>query len=260
MLKIRLIPVVLLKDGFIVKSIKFHKYQSTGNPFEEIERFNQWQVDELIYLNISENKTAFNFREDSNIKSNITYIELIKKINKSCFMPLTWGGGIRSFEEIENILISGADKISLNTLVLENPSIIEKTVKKFGSQVVIASADVKKIENEHYVFSKNGKENLGIKIETWLNQVNKLNVGEILVQSIDRDGSGDGYDLNLIKKIRNKTDLRIIILGGVGKYEDFISAAEHGASGLAAANIWHYKEMVDLNAKKILKDSGINVR
>lgn len=260
MLKTRLIPVLLLKDGFIVKSINFEKYQSTGNPFEEVERFNQWQVDELIYLNISKKKNEFYFRNDSNLDNKISYIDLLKIINKNCFMPLTWGGGIRSFEEIEEILVSGADKVSLNTAIIEKPDIVKKTITKFGSQVVVAAVDVRKIENKYIVFIANGKINTGITIEKWLKTVGKLNVGEILIQSIDNDGLALGYDIELLKKIKNNTKLRIIFLGGVGKYEDFIQAGELGASGLAAANIWHYKEMVDLNAKKILRDNGINVR
>ena len=260
MLKTRLIPVLLLKDGYVVKSISFEKYQATGNPFEEVERFNQWQVDELIYLNISGKSSDFQFRTDTNIKDKISYIDLIKIINRNCFMPLTWGGGIRSFEEIEKILISGADKVALNTLIVKNPNVIKQTVNKFGSQVVVASADVKKYKDDYYVFIENGKNNTNLKIDEWINHVIKLNVGELLIQSIDRDGTNLGYDIQLLEKIKKLTDLRVIFLGGVGKYEDFIEGAKNGASGLAAANIWHYKELVDLNAKKILKAKGINVR
>lgn len=260
MLKIRLIPVLLLKEGFVVKSINFSKFQSTGNPFEEVERFNQWQVDELIFLNISEKKNEYSFRNDSSLDSNISYLNLIKKVNKNCFMPLTWGGAIRSFEEIEKILISGADKISLNTLVVTKPELVKKTIKIFGSQVIVASVDVKKRNDDYLVFINNGKEETGINIEEWIKRVDKLNVGEILIQSIDRDGLATGYDINLLKKVKKLTDLRVTFLGGVGKYEDFVDAAKNGASGLAAANIWHYKEMVDLNAKKILSEHNINVR
>ena len=260
MLKIRLIPVLLLKEGFVVKSINFSKFQSTGNPFEEVERFNQWQVDELIFLNISEKKNEYSFRNDSSLDSNISYLNLIKKVNKNCFMPLTWGGAIRSLEEIEKILISGADKISLNTLVVTKPELVEKTIKIFGSQVIVASVDVKKRNDDYLVFINNGKEETGINIEEWIKNVDKLNVGEILIQSIDRDGLATGYDINLLKKVKKLTDLRVTFLGGVGKYEDFVDAAKNGASGLAAANIWHYKEMVDLNAKKILSEHNINVR
>tara|TARA_Y100001935_G_C17223812_1_gene466712 strand:+ start:89 stop:874 length:786 start_codon:yes stop_codon:yes gene_type:complete len=260
MLKTRLIPVVLLKNGSIVKSKSFDFYQSTGNPIEEIERFNQWKVDELIYLNISSDKN-FTFRADTNLESKINYLDLIKRINQKCFMPLTWGGGIRSADEASKILLNGADKVSLNTLVLENPAEVEILRKKFGSQAIVASVDLKKsLDNNYTVFSNNGKKNTGIKIEEWIKLVEQLNVGELLIQSIDKDGTGTGYDIDLLKKIKKITNLRIVILGGVGSYHHFIDAAKHGASGLAAANIWHYKELVDLQAKKILKESGINVR
>ncbi len=260
MLKVRLIPVLLLKDGYLVKSNLFKDYQSTGNPIEEVERFNQWEVDELIYLNISSKKKEFTFRGDSNIDRKISYIELIKLINKNCFMPLTWGGGIRSLGEIEEILMSGADKVSLNTMVIEDTNAIKEAIKRFGSQVIVASADVKKIDNNYIVFSNNGKKNTKLNIEDWIKKVNDLNVGEVLIQSIDRDGSGKGYDIELLKKIKKISKSKIIFLGGVGKYEDFIDAVKNGANGLAAANIWHYKELVDLNVKKILKKNNINVR
>lgn len=260
MLKTRLIPVLLLKEGFIVQSINFNQFKFTGNPFSEIERFNQWQIDELIILNISEKKDYYFYRNDTFTDKEFTYIELIKKINRNCFMPLTWGGKIRSLEEIKKILISGADKVSLNTLVITKPELIEKTIKIFGSQAIVASVDVKNINNDYVVFIDNGNTNTGINIEEWIKIVNKLKVGEILIQNIDRDGLATGYDINLLKKVKKLTNLRITFLGGVGKYEDFVDAANHGASGLAAANIWHHKEMVDLNAKNILLKNNINVR
>ncbi len=235
-------------------------YQSVGNPFEEVIRFNQWKVDELIYLNIS-NEKKFRYRSDSNIESYISYLDLIKHINVNCFMPLTWGGGIRSADEAEEIISCGADKVSLNSLMFENPSEIEKIIKKYGSQVVVGSVDVRRSENNEYiVYSHNAKKNTGMKIKEWIKFAEKLGVGELLIQSIDNDGECEGYDLNLLKHARKNSNLNIIFLGGVGSYDHFVDAAKEGASGLAAANIWHFKELVDIYAKKILKEGNINVR
>ena len=135
MLKIRLIPVILLKDGNVVKSKNFKSYQFVGNPFEDVERFNQWKVDELIYLNINGSfDLSYSYRPDSNIDVEYSTISLIKKINKICFMPLVWGGGIRKLKQIEDVLLNGADKVSLNSMFYENPKLIYEASKKFGSQ------------------------------------------------------------------------------------------------------------------------------
>ena len=144
MLKTRLIPVILLKDGNVVKSKNFKSYQFVGNPFEDVERFNQWKVDELIYLNINGSfDLSYSYRPDSNINDKYSTIGLIKKINKICFMPLVWGGGIRNHEQIEDVLLNGADKVSLNTMFYENPELIYEASKKFGSQAIIVNLDIK---------------------------------------------------------------------------------------------------------------------
>ncbi|MBC85488.1 MAG: imidazole glycerol phosphate synthase cyclase subunit [Acidimicrobiaceae bacterium] len=261
MLKTRLIPVILLKDGNVVKSKNFKTYQFVGNPFEDVMRFNQWKVDELIYLNITGAfNLNFNYRPDSNINSNYSTANLIKKINKNCFMPLTWGGGIRSLNEIEQVLINGADKVSINTIFYENPKIIYEASKKFGSQAIVLNLDIKLINGKYSLYSNNGKKKQEITLQDALKKIEQINVGEILLHDISKDGAGTGYNLELLEYVKKNTKKKIIILGGIGNYEQFVEGAKLGASGLAAANIWHFKELVDLNAKKKLHSEGISVR
>lgn len=261
MLKTRLIPVILLKDGNVVKSKNFKSYQFVGNPFEDVDRFNQWKVDELIYLNINGSfDLSYSYRPDSNIDSEYSTLSLIKKINKICFMPLVWGGGIRKLKQIEDVLLNGADKVSLNSMFYENPQLIHEASKKFGSQAIIVNLDLK-LENGRYtLYSNNGRKKENIDIKEAIKELEKLNVGEILLHDISRDGTGEGYNIEILKIVKSITDRKIIILGGIGSYDQFIDGARNGASGLASANIWHYKELVDMNAKKILSSNQINVR
>tara|TARA_B100000989_G_C19477754_1_gene443711 strand:+ start:523 stop:1314 length:792 start_codon:yes stop_codon:yes gene_type:complete len=260
-LKTRLIPVILLKDGNVVKSKNFKSYQFVGNPFEDVDRFNQWKVDELIYLNINGSfDLSYSYRPDSNIDSEYSTLSLIKKINKICFMPLVWGGGIRKLKQIEDVLLNGADKVSLNSMFYENPQLIHEASKKFGSQAIIVNIDLK-LENGRYtLYSNNGRKKENIEIKEAIKELEKLNVGEILLHDISRDGTGEGYNIEILKLVKSITDRKIIILGGIGSYDQFIDGARNGASGLASANIWHYKELVDMNAKKILSSNQINVR
>ncbi len=261
MLKTRLIPVILLKDGNVVKSKNFKTYQFVGNPFEDVERFNQWKVDELIYLNITGNfELNYNYRNDSNIELNYSTINLIKKINKFCFMPLVWGGGLRTIEHIETVLQNGADKVCLNTMFYEDIASIHKASRKFGSQAVIVNLDVKKEQGKYYLYSDNGTKKKNISLDDAIKEIEKINAGEILLHDISRDGTGEGYNIDLLNYVRNISQKKIIILGGVGSYDQFSLAAKHGASGLAAANIWHFKELVDFYAKKQLIKDKINIR
>lgn len=261
MLKTRLIPVILLKDGNVVKSKNFKSYQFVGNPFEDVERFNQWKVDELIYLNINGTfDLSYSYRPDSNIDAEYSTINLIKKINKICFMPLVWGGGIRKLKQIEDVLLNGADKVSLNSMFYENPELIYQAVKKFGSQAIIINLDIKLENGTYNLYSNNGNKKENIEIKDAVKELEKLNVGEILLHDISRDGSGEGYNIEILKFVKSITNRKIIILGGIGSYDQFVDGARNGASGLASANIWHFKELVDTNAKKILFSNNINVR
>ena len=261
MLKTRLIPVLLLQNGLLVRSEGFHTHQIIGNPIHEVARFNQWNVDELIYLDISRDAVYDVGRDDHRVRELNDSLSILDSVSRSCFMPLTWGGRIRELNDIRERFRRGADKVSLNSQAIAQPSFVEKAARAFGSQAIVVSIDARSCgEGEWEVFTQGGRTSTGMKPETWACEVQKLGAGEILLQSIDRDGSGEGYDLELIRRIASVVEIPVIALGGVGRYEDYARAVKAGASAVAAANIWHFKELSDRNGKRALQRAGIPVR
>jgi imidazole glycerol-phosphate synthase subunit HisF len=263
MLKTRIIPILLLQQNFLVKSVNFSRYQAIGNPFEEVKRFSQWQVDELIYLNIDKDNSLDNIdigNPDRNISNFLSKYDLIKEINKYCFMPLSWGGNIKTINDVENILKNGADKVSINSEAFKNPELIIESARRFGAQAIIVSIDVKKKNNKYYVYIGGGKINTNVELEDYLKHINLLNIGEILIQNIDRDGVQKGYDLDLLELMLSKSKKPFIACSGVGEYSHLLEAAKMGVRALAAANIWHFKELVDKNIKKMMIEANIDIR
>ena len=252
MIKVRLIPVLLLKSWNLVRSQGFTKHNIIGDPFHEVERFNQWNVDELIYL-IIDKLSDFEIKEKKPIN-------LLKDISKTCFMPLTFGGQIRSIEDIYERFENGAYKITLNTVAFMKPDFVKEVSNIFGRQAIVASIDYKTDNHKTNVYVSGGETSTNIDVLDWALELEKLGAGEILLQSIDRDGQGKGYDLDLIDKIASKINIPIIPLGGVGQYEHYVEAIKAGASAVASANIWHFKEMADYWGKTILKNNNIPVR
>lgn len=256
MLKIRLIPILLLKDGLLVRSELFRIHQIIGNPINEIKRFNEWNVDEIIYLNIS-NKETYNLnREDHKIKGINNSIDILEEVSKTCFVPLTWGGNIKTIDEMKQCFNKGADKITLNSEAVRNPNLITKASKTFGSQAIVISIDI--LKNE--VFIDGGKKATGLNPEEWAHQVEELGAGEILIQVIDRDGTGKGYDIDLIQKVTKTVSIPVIACSGIGRYDQYVDGIKAGASAVASANIWHFKELSDKNAKRTLLKNGIDIR
>lgn len=262
MLKNRLIPVLLIKDGYLVRSEGFHMHQILGNPIHEVERFNHWNVDELIYLDISEDNTYDEQRNDTRVKSSEDILKVIQEVSKTCFMPLSVGGGIRTIHDIRERLKRGADKVVINTAAYTNPKLITEAANKFGSQCIIISVDVRKnIKGEYETYYNHGREATGIHPIEYIKQVEALGCGEIFLHMIDRDGTAEGYDLELIKLVTESTSLPIIACGGVGKLTDFAEGVLVGeASAVSAANIFHFIELSDRRAKKIMKQAGVNIR
>lgn len=261
MIKNRLIPVLLLKNGFLVRSELFSIHQIIGNPINEVQRFNHWNVDELIYLDISRDDRYDAHRSDHKIKVETNHLAILEEVSKTCFMPLTWGGRIKDIEDMRQRFERGADKITINTAAVRNPDLITRAAKTFGSQAIVVSIDVKRHANgSREVFIDGGKEPTGIKPEEWAHKVEELGAGEILLQSIDRDGMGAGYDTDLICAISNKVKIPVIACSGVGMYEHYVDGIRAGASAVAAANIWHFKELTDRNGKRVLAKAGIKIR
>ena len=262
MLKKRLIPCLFLMNGLVVRSEKFDFHQILGNPLNQVERYNDWAIDELIYIDISRDNQYDLRRDDLKVKNKNNLLEIISEISKKCFVPLTFGGKIRTIEDIRQRIKYGADKITINTLAIENPKFISEAAKIFGSQCIIVSMDIKKNEkNEYEVYKKFGEIGTGMHPLEWAKKVEKLGAGEIFLNSIDRDGTGKGYDLDLIKIISDATNIPIIACGGVGKFEDFVEGIKIGkASAVAAGNIFNFTEISTINAKKTMKKAGIDVR
>ncbi len=261
MLKTRLIPVLLLKNGLLVRSESFSIHQIIGNPIHEVERFNHWNVDELIYLDISREDHYDIGRNDAKIKDLGGALGILEAVSKTCFMPLTWGGRIRTLDDIRARIVRGADKVSINSQAFRTPELIRQASTSFGSQAIVVNIDVRKHEDGTYeVFIDGGDTATGMSPEVWAKRAEEYGAGEILLQSIDRDGSGMGYDLELIEAVSRVTSIPIIALGGVGSFEAYSHGVRAGASAVAAANLWHFKEMADRHGKQALKRAGVNVR
>jgi len=261
MLKYRLIPVLLLKDGLLVRSESFSIHQIIGNPIHEVKRFNEWNVDELIYLDISRERNYDLRRDDAKVKGLNNSLSILTEVSKTCFMPLTWGGGIRTLDDIRLRISNGADKITLNTAAFQTPDLITQAAKVFGSQAIVISIDVRRhSDGKLEVFADGAHQPTGLHPADWARQVEKLGAGEILLNSIDRDGTGDGYDVELIESVVANTTIPVIALGGVGRYEHYVDGIKAGASAVAAANIWHFKELSDRGGKRALAKAGIPVR
>ena len=260
MLKHRLIPVLLLQNGLLVRSQEFSTHQIIGNPVHEVKRFNEWGVDEIIYLDISRNDEYDLRRDDHKIRGLSTPLEILEAVSRTCFVPLTWGGRIRSLEDIRVRINSGADKVTLNSAAFRTPRLVEEASRIFGSQAVVVSIDARRMSSGWEVFVEGGRTPTGLDPAGWAKEVEHLGAGEILIQSIDRDGTGKGYDLELIRAVAGAVSIPVIALGGIGRYEQYADGVRAGASAVAAANIWHFKELSDLGGKKALRKAGIDVR
>jgi imidazole glycerol-phosphate synthase subunit HisF len=262
MLKNRLIPVLFLKNGFLVRSEKFSYHQNLGNPVSQVERFNLWNVDELIYINISETDTYDRGREDTGIDNPESIYDIITMVAKKCFMPLTFGGRIRNVEDIRKRLSLGADKVTINSQAISHPRFITEAAKQFGSQAIIVSIDVRREENgTHRVYTGRGKTKIDKTPWDWAVEAEKKGAGEIFLNSVDRDGMANGYDIELIQKVVNQTTIPVIACGGVGTNKHFVNGLIEGkAAAIAAGNFFNFKELSYVLAKKELKKHNLNVR
>ena len=254
MLKRRLIPVLFIKNGLIVRSQGFSLHQNIGNIINEAKRYNEWDVDELIYLDISRNRQYDMRRDDHGVKSYTSIEEIIDRISKVCFMPLAFGGGIRNLQDVDVRVQSGADKIVLNSGAIHSTKLVEKTAEKYGAQCVVISVDYRIIEKVPVVFSDYGTLQTEWTVEAWIDKVAKLGAGEIFLNSIERDGLANGFDLETFDRVSQSTSLPVIACGGAGDPYDFLDLAEEtSVSGLAAGNIFHFKERAYPRIKKLLK-------
>ena len=261
MLKRRLIPVLLLQNGLLVRSELFKVHQIIGNPLHEVRRFNEWNIDELVYLDITRDGRYDLGRDDHRVRGLDHPLGILDAVAKTCFMPLTWGGRIQTLEDLHERFSRGADKVVLNSIAFRRPELIEEAACRFGSQAIVASIDAfRGSDGRTEVFVDGGRTPTGKSPGNWAHEVENRGAGEILLQSIDRDGTGRGYDIELIGEVSSAVKVPVIACGGVGRFEDYAAGIEAGASAVAAANIWHFKELADRKGKRALALAGIAVR
>lgn len=251
MLKHRIIPTLLLKDGRMVKSIQFGQYRDVGNPVTAARVYDAQRADELIFLDISA----------STEKRGVLF-DIIREVSDECFMPLGVGGGVTSIEDMRVLLKNGADKVIINTAAFENPQLITEAANMFGSSTVLVSIDVKKnTRGTEEVFVYGGSVSTGIEPIEWSRRVESLGAGEIFLTSIDHDGMMGGYNIELIRSVADAVSIPVIASGGVGKLDDFIEGIIEGhASAVSAASMFHFTDQSPIKVRKFLHDRGIHVR
>ena len=256
MKKKRVLAVLLIKDGVLVQSKKFERYQNLGNPFVAVKRLSEWASDELIYLDITDQNNSLDFEQ-----SKKSFLDIVNQVSKSALMPITVGGGIRTIGDIEERLAFGADKICINTIIFEDKGFIEQCARKFGSQCIVASIDIKKVGDDVLIFSEKGKKLIKENPFDIFKRIQDDGVGEIFLNFIDRDGMKNGYDIDLINKFSQNIKIPYIVCGGAGQWSDFKEIFDKtNADAAAAANIFHHIDQSMYLAKNYLFESGCNVR
>jgi cyclase len=251
MLKIRIIPCLDVKDGRVVKGVNFVALRDAGDPVEQAMVYDAAGADELCFLDI----TA------SHEKRPILF-DVVRRTAEACFMPLTVGGGVRSVEDIRALLLAGADKVSINTEAVRRPDFVREAAEKFGSQCIVAAIDAKKNEAGRFeVFTHGGRNATGIDAVEHARKLTRYGAGEILLTSMDRDGTRKGYDLPLTRAIADAVPVPVIASGGVGALDDLVAGVREGhASAVLAASIFHFGEVTIGEAKAHLAGAGIAVR
>ena len=250
MLKNRIIPCLDVKNGRVVKGINFIDLKDAGDPVEQAKIYSDSGADEICFLDI----TA------SNENRNIIY-KVVEQTSKKCFVPLTVGGGIRSIEDINKLLNCGADKISINTAAVQNPDLVKDSSKKFGSQCIVVAIDAKKNQNKWEIFTHGGRKKTGINAIEFAKKMEGNGAGELLVTSMDRDGTQLGYDIELMSKVSREVNIPIIASGGVGKLDHLVDGIKLGnASAVLAASIFHYGKFSIKEAKEYLLKNDIPIR
>ena len=258
----RLVPCLLLKNGVIVRSQLFKVHQVIGNPMSTVERFSHWNVDELVLLDISTDDSHDLRRDDIQQQyAGVTALDVLREVAKVCFMPLAFGGRIRTLDDIAARLGAGADKCVVNTQAMLDPEFVTKAARRFGSQCITVSIDARSAGGNHEVFIDHGRQATGRSAVDWASEVEARGAGEILLTSIDRDGSGNGYDLELIRSVAEAVRIPVVASGGVGLYEHLAPGVlVAGASAVAAANIFHFFELSYPWAKQVCIEEGVPMR
>jgi cyclase len=250
MLTKRIIPCLDVKDGRVVKGTNFLELRDAGDPVENAKAYEEQMADELCFLDIT-----------ASHEKRKTIIDVVERVAYEVFMPLTVGGGIKNIEDIRETLRAGADKITVNTTVVEQPELIRKSSETFGSQCICVAIDAKRKGDGFEVYTYGGRKATGVDAIAWAKRVEELGAGEILLTSMDRDGTKIGFDIELTRAIAESVQIPVIASGGVGTLEHLYDGLVEGkADAVLAASIFHYREYTVIDAKKYLQQRGVNVR
>jgi len=242
----RIIPVLLLKNGQLIRSSNFDDHRFVGDPFLQCERFNSWNIDEIIYLNIDRLNSVDRFGRLDQRSGIVADTEKIQEyVSRSCQVPLSWGGNLKTAADAGRAIeVFGADKVIFTSALDENPAAISETAKRFGSQAVCVGVDFRVEDDQLYIYVQSGTKKVESNFKGWIKRAIEFGAGEILLHAIDRDGLKLGFDLDALDIAKSVTSLPIILLGGAGNPGHLVDAARAGASGVAASNMWHFADNV----------------
>ncbi|ABL65923.1 imidazole glycerol phosphate synthase subunit HisF [Chlorobium phaeobacteroides] len=250
MLAKRIIPCLDVTGGRVVKGINFEGLRDAGSILEQARFYNNELADELVFLDIS-----------ASLESRKTTLEEVMKVSGEVFIPLTVGGGINSVERAKDVFLHGADKVSVNTAAVNHPELISRIAEKYGSQAVVVAIDIKKIGSDHMVHTHSGKNPTAYEALEWAHKVQELGAGEILLTSMDRDGTREGYDNDILARVSTSVHIPVIASGGAGNLEHLYEGFTIGhADAALAASIFHFRQYSIRQAKQYLRDRGIEVR
>ncbi|KRO77839.1 MAG: imidazole glycerol phosphate synthase subunit HisF [Methylophilales bacterium BACL14 MAG-120910-bin43] len=246
----RIIPCLDVTDGRVVKGINFVELQDAGDPVEIAKKYNEQGADEITFLDITASSDGRGL-----------IFDIIEKVAKQIFIPLTVGGGVKSCEDIRNLLNAGADKVGINTSAINNPDLVAEASARFGSQAIVVAIDAKRVEDHWEVFTHGGRNATGIDAILWAEKMVNLGAGELLITSMDKDGTKTGFDNELNKLISEKVNVPIIASGGVGNLQHLVDGVkEGGADAVLAASIFHYGEYTIQEAKEYMAKNNIEIR
>ena len=250
MLNKRIIPCLDVKDGRVVKGVNFVSLRDAGDPVDCAKAYDQAGADELVFLDIT-----------ASFEKRGIFLDVVRKTAEEVFMPLTVGGGISNLNDIRSLLNAGADKVSLNTAAVKDPDLIRAGANMFGSQCIVVAIDAKRVGDDWEVFTHGGRTATGKNVILWAKQVESLGAGEILLTSMDADGTKNGYDLALSKAVSDAVNIPVIASGGAGALEHFYEVfAQSGATAALAASVFHFGEIPIPQVKTFLKNKKVNVR
>jgi imidazole glycerol-phosphate synthase subunit HisF len=250
-LKIRIIPCLDVKDGRVVKGVQFLDLVDAGDPVESAKAYDAAGADELCFLDIT-----------ASHEERAILLDVVARTAENCFMPVTVGGGVRTVEDVRNLMLAGADKVSINSAAVADRSIVGRAADKFGAQAIVVAVDAKRVEDGRWeIFTHGGRRPTGLDVIDYAREVARLGAGEILLTSMDRDGTKDGYDLDLTRAVADAVPVPVVASGGVGSLDHFVSGVREGhASAVLAASVFHFGTFSVQDVKDHMAQAGIAVR